>query len=132
MKIFKLLTITLIALFVFNSCKNDVNDKKQATIYQCPMQCEGVKTYDETGSCSICKMDLKPVQQQSNRISVENEISETSIFNLTTNWNTEEGNTIQLKELKGKTLSLIKQIGNDELEFTTTEGDVYSLYYEPD
>lgn len=107
MKIFKLITISFIALFVFNSCKNDVNNKKQAMIYQCPMQCEGEVTYNEAGSCNICKMDLKPIQQSSKVISDENEISETSIFNLTTNWNTEEGNAIQLKELKGKTLVMV-------------------------
>lgn len=28
-------------------------------MYQCPMDCEKGKTYDEEGSCPICKMDLK-------------------------------------------------------------------------
>lgn len=84
-----------------------MNNKKQVMIYQCPMQCEGEITYDEVGSCSICKMDLKPIQQTSKIISDENEISETSIFNLTTNWNTEEGSAIQLNELKGKTLVMV-------------------------
>ena len=107
MKIFKFITISFIALFLFNSCKDDVNSKKQAMIYQCPMQCEGEITYDETGNCSICKMDLKPIQQTSKVMSDENEISEISIFNLTTNWNTEEENAIQLKELKGKTLVIV-------------------------
>ncbi len=27
--------------------------------YQCPMDCEKGKTYEETGSCPVCKMDLK-------------------------------------------------------------------------
>ncbi|MDP6922686.1 MAG: heavy metal-binding domain-containing protein, partial [Lutibacter sp.] len=27
--------------------------------YQCPMDCEEGKTYDEAGSCPVCKMDLK-------------------------------------------------------------------------
>lgn len=35
------------------------------------------------------------------------EISETSIFNLTTKWHTEEGNVIELKDLKGKTLVMV-------------------------
>ncbi|MBT3873123.1 MAG: SCO family protein [Flavobacteriaceae bacterium] len=35
------------------------------------------------------------------------QISETSIFNLTSTWKTEEGNEIQLKELKGKTLVMV-------------------------
>lgn len=35
------------------------------------------------------------------------DISEESIFNLTTTWNTEEGETIQLKDLKGKTMVMV-------------------------
>ncbi|WP_299527994.1 heavy metal-binding domain-containing protein [uncultured Lutibacter sp.] len=30
-----------------------------ADVYQCPMDCEKGKTYDEVGSCPVCKMDLK-------------------------------------------------------------------------
>ena len=30
--------------------------------YQCPMKCEGDKTYKEEGSCPLCKMDLKKVE----------------------------------------------------------------------
>ncbi len=26
--------------------------------YYCPMECEGDKTYEETGSCPVCGMDL--------------------------------------------------------------------------
>lgn len=26
--------------------------------YQCPMKCEGTKTYDTMGTCPKCKMDL--------------------------------------------------------------------------
>ena len=33
------------------------------TIYQCPMKCEGDKTYDEPGNCPICNMHLAPVKQ---------------------------------------------------------------------
>ncbi|MFD0760802.1 heavy metal-binding domain-containing protein [Lutibacter aestuarii] len=28
-------------------------------VFQCPMDCEKGKTYDEKGSCPVCKMDLK-------------------------------------------------------------------------
>ncbi len=36
-------------------------DKEMASkdAYQCPMDCEKGKTYDEKGSCPVCKMDLK-------------------------------------------------------------------------
>ncbi|PHR72587.1 MAG: SCO family protein [Lutibacter sp.] len=85
----------------FTSCK------KEAITYQCPMQCEGENTFTtEKGSCSVCKMDLKPVANQTKKI-VTDEISDESIFNLTSKWNTEEGKTIQLKELKGKTLVMV-------------------------
>ena len=37
------------------------SDEEMASkdVYQCPMDCEKGKTYDETGSCPVCKMDLK-------------------------------------------------------------------------
>ena len=30
--------------------------------YQCPMKCEGDKTYEEEGACPECKMDLKKIE----------------------------------------------------------------------
>ena len=30
--------------------------------YQCPMKCEGEKTYEEPGICPVCEMDLKEVE----------------------------------------------------------------------
>ncbi len=30
--------------------------------YQCPMECEGDKTYKEEGTCPKCNMDLKKVE----------------------------------------------------------------------
>mgnify|MGYP001058705289 CR=1 FL=1 len=30
--------------------------------YQCPMKCEGDKSYDEEGACPECKMDLKKIE----------------------------------------------------------------------
>ena len=29
--------------------------------YQCPMKCEGEKTYDAPGVCPVCNMKLVPV-----------------------------------------------------------------------
>lgn len=34
-------------------------DKKE--VYQCPMKCEGDKTYAKKGKCPACTMDLKLV-----------------------------------------------------------------------
>ncbi len=30
--------------------------------YQCPMKCEGDKTYAKEGACPECKMDLKKIE----------------------------------------------------------------------
>ena len=41
----------------------DVDQKESAdhAHYQCPMDCEEGKVYEEPGSCPVCKMDLKEV-----------------------------------------------------------------------
>lgn len=103
----KYFVIVLIFSFAFQSCMSDKKTNGETTeVYQCPMQCEGDKTYDEPGNCPICKMD-KTVIETNSKMLADSEISETSIFNLTTTWNTEEGKTIQLKDLKGKTLVMV-------------------------
>lgn len=58
-----LLVATL--LFLFSACGNKKTDHSQhgtATAWQCPMKCEGDKTYSQAGSCPVCKMDLKQVE----------------------------------------------------------------------
>lgn len=35
--------------------------------YQCPMKCEGDKTYDEPGSCPVCNMKLQAVDKNSQK-----------------------------------------------------------------
>jgi len=69
------------------------------------MQCEGDKIYSEITSCPICKMDMKLIKNTS--IKNNDNISQASIFNLTSKWHTEEGNEIQLKNLRGKTLVVV-------------------------
>ena len=39
--------------------------------YQCPMKCEGDKTYEEEGACPECKMDLKKIEVAENSDSKE-------------------------------------------------------------
>ncbi len=39
--------------------------------YQCPMKCEGEKTYPEPGSCPICKMDLKEITPEPETVTEE-------------------------------------------------------------
>ncbi len=53
-------------LLLFSACKDKQSGHSQhegtATEWQCPMKCEGDKTYHEPGKCPVCKMDLKPVE----------------------------------------------------------------------
>ena len=38
------------------------SDVQLAAVYQCPMKCEGDKTYSEASQCPTCGMDLKEVE----------------------------------------------------------------------
>ena len=77
-----ILSIAVIAMMAMTvtSCKSDAKkeaeevkseinteDKEDNEIakvtYQCPMKCEETKTYDEPGQCPVCKMDLKEVEE---------------------------------------------------------------------
>ncbi len=106
MKSLKHITFILFALFMLQNCNSGKKDQT-AQVYQCPMQCEGSKTYNETGSCPICKMELQPIENSSEKAIDDGLISEASIFNLTSTWHTEENETIQLENLKGKTLVMV-------------------------
>ena len=39
------------------SCSS--SGKHEKNMYQCPMQCEGEKSYDKEGKCPVCQMDLE-------------------------------------------------------------------------
>jgi transcription initiation factor IIE alpha subunit len=41
---------------------HDHSNELAMTHYQCPMKCEGDKTYNKKGSCPVCEMDLKEVE----------------------------------------------------------------------
>lgn len=62
----KILGLLALLLLFFAACKNGATDHSQhggnAVAYQCPMKCEGEKTYPQPGSCPVCNMDLKPVE----------------------------------------------------------------------
>lgn len=105
----KIKNIALILLLIvsFGCSKSDKKQEKEIATYQCPMKCEGEKVYDKQGSCPVCNMDLKLVESDKSHQHNSDEISETSIFNLTTKWNTEEGKEIVLSDLKGKTLVMV-------------------------
>lgn len=100
--------LAILTLFIaITACNQKAKENKDSITYQCPMQCEGDKTYTEEGSCPICKMDLKPVQKSKKVKHSNGEISDASIFNLDSKWKTEENQTIELKDLRGKTLVMV-------------------------
>ncbi len=101
------MALLLISICVLQSCNFDKKENQNTATYQCPMQCEDTKTYNKAGSCPICKMDLKAVASKTSKIVDNSSISDESIFNLTSTWHTEEGKTIALKDLKGKTLVMV-------------------------
>lgn len=107
MKYLKYITILLVAILSLIACNVSNSKNKKEVLYQCPMKCEAEKTYNTEASCPVCKMDLKPISTQTSKIAETDEISETSIFNLSSTWHTEEGKTIQLEDLKGKTLVMV-------------------------
>ncbi|MBT8258389.1 MAG: hypothetical protein KJO00_05350 [Bacteroidia bacterium] len=71
-----LLALTLVT----TSCKDKTEEKSNTESslgaekadlamnaeYQCPMDCEDGKTYEEQGTCPECKMDLKKVEEEHN------------------------------------------------------------------
>jgi len=109
MKVLKYSLLLIIMVFAFQSCNSNKKESiVMVTDYQCPMLCEGDKTYDVEGACPVCKMDLKLINEASEKVlSQNNDISEESIFNLTSTWYNEEGEELQLKTLKGKTLVMV-------------------------
>lgn len=74
----KLIFSSILAIAFLASCGGDKGksgtDSVQATApangnsnvaavkYQCPMKCEGEKTYDAAGKCPMCQMDMKEVK----------------------------------------------------------------------
>lgn len=98
------LTMTSV-LFLVASCNQD-SAPTEVQKYACPMECEGEKTYSAAGSCPVCKMDLELVESDSTSAE-SSAISETSIFNLTSKWNTQDSKTIELKDLRGEVLVVV-------------------------
>ncbi|MDD7888030.1 SCO family protein [Flavivirga sp. 57AJ16] len=106
MKYSALAFIVFVMIIPITSC-NTKQSNSNLELYQCPMLCEGNKTYNDMGTCPVCKMDLQIPESTQLNSEGSNEISENSIFNLTSNWKTEENTSIQLKDLKGKTLVMV-------------------------
>ena len=75
--------------------------------FACPMKCEGHKTYDQPGTCPVCKMDLVKVSELEASILDEDGVSEESIFNLTSKWKTQNNETLNLSDLKGEVMVVV-------------------------
>ncbi len=98
--------LCLFTLIMLVSCADKKAKETAKVEYQCPMKCQGEKTFAKAGSCAVCKMDLRLISKPSKK-TLSAGFSDESIFNLTSKWNTEEGKEITLKELKGKTLVFV-------------------------
>lgn len=107
MKYSKQLIILVFSFVLLGSCKEPKSKEIQLVAYQCPMKCEGEKIYDHPGYCPICKMELQLKSSSEKVLATNSEISENSIFNLSSKWNTQNNQSIELKELKGKTLVMV-------------------------
>jgi len=103
------ITLIVSVLFSFsllmNSCSEDVQSTEQ--VYQCPMDCEEGKTYSENSGCPICKMDLQLKDENTKVLADEGKIESASIFNLSSKWETQNNETIELKDLKGEVLVMV-------------------------
>ncbi len=89
------------------SCKNTSSKAaKDDVAYHCPMRCEGDKIYTEKGNCPVCKMDLV-VEESHVKTTSDDKFSEMSIYNLPSTWTTQNGEDIQLKDLKGDVLVMV-------------------------
>lgn len=97
-------------LFLFSSLMLLIACQSKETSddhYKCPMECEGDKTYDHPGSCPICKMDLVKISDIESPVLADGDISDESIFNLTSKWTNQNDETIQLEDLKGEVLVVV-------------------------
>lgn len=53
-----ILSFAVALTFAVSSC----GSSEAKTVYQCPMKCEGEKTYDSAGKCPLCQMDMEKVK----------------------------------------------------------------------
>lgn len=67
MKKLKFLLVAFVALCLSTTVQAQKTKTKTKTkqavtsTYQCPMKCEGDKTYAKEGNCPVCNMKIKPV-----------------------------------------------------------------------
>ena len=72
MKPLKFLMIAILPIFFISSANAQTSKSKKsktkstvaAVKYQCPMKCEGDKTYAKAGKCPVCNMALSKVEKE--------------------------------------------------------------------
>lgn len=104
MKKAKIILLFILVIGTIISCKSDKKDDLTKVTYQCPMKCEGEKTYDAPGTCSVCKMEL---QAHEPKIKETNEISDMSFYNLPSIWTNQDNQEIELKDLQGEVVVMV-------------------------
>lgn len=60
------MTVALFCFAAVNAQTSKAKNNKVAAdtvAYQCPMKCEGDKTYSQAGKCPKCNMDLKAISK---------------------------------------------------------------------
>ncbi|MCM4162271.1 MULTISPECIES: SCO family protein [unclassified Arenibacter] len=102
----KIPNAVLLCLMLINlmACNTKNSNKTTAEKYQCPMHCEGDKTYNQPGKCDVCKMELQPLAMNNKKTG---EISGLSIFNLPSKWTNQNNEEIQLKAMQGDVLVMV-------------------------
>lgn len=100
MKYVKILMFLLTATLFSVACQQNTSEEVSVE-YACPMDCENGKVYDEPGRCPVCKMSLEEVAQETDE-QLENMDTEMSIFNMDSEWLNQNGETFNLKSLKGE------------------------------
>ncbi|MBC7868140.1 MAG: zf-TFIIB domain-containing protein [Gloeobacteraceae cyanobacterium ES-bin-316] len=69
MKTMKIMFTMALAICCFGTANAQTKKSKSNTVtqaaatYQCPMKCEGDKTYSKAGRCPVCNMNLKAVEK---------------------------------------------------------------------
>ncbi|MFM1836682.1 MAG: hypothetical protein RJA04_1370 [Bacteroidota bacterium] len=66
MKKYMLMTgmvFAMLGTFAQTPTTKKVKQEEKKEVYQCPMKCEGTKTYSKKGKCPACTMDLKVVKK---------------------------------------------------------------------
>ena len=61
-------------LFSYSSAANSTPEQ-DVIKYQCPMKCEGEKTYDKPGKCAVCGMELEKIEINSHSKTGSNKVN---------------------------------------------------------